>query len=190
MPQYRILRSPDPDDGGATTVDDTVTLTRAEYDALQASLLVPDVGNVEELAAVAKADAWERAFKETLRERELATALAGRPLVPGGAEQLIKLWRDDFDVVEEGGEFKVSARDGKPVGQAVAERLSRPEYAHFCPPTSRGGTASGPLGRPLPTAAASASPRNLGERVIQQWRETAAARSEDPNAPIGLRRRL
>ncbi|MEO6808393.1 MAG: hypothetical protein ABI353_04705, partial [Isosphaeraceae bacterium] len=148
MSQYRILKSPDPDDGGATIVDDQVTLTRAEYDALQASSLVPEPGNAEESAALAKSDSWERAFKETLRERELAKALAGRPLVPGGAEQLIKLWRDDFDVIEEGGEFKVSGRDGRRVSEAVAERLSSPEYAHFCPPTSRGGTASGLSGRP------------------------------------------
>lgn len=144
MPQYRILRSPDPEDGGATTDGDRVVLTRAEYDALRASTLVSESRNAEESAARARAEGWERAFKETLRERELAKALAGRPLVPGGAEQLIKLWRDDFDVIEQEGEFKVSARDGRQVGQAVAERLSSPEYAHFCPPTSKGGTAARP----------------------------------------------
>ena len=85
----------------------------------------------------------EQTCKSAVRERELATALAGRPLVAGAAAQLIRLWRDDFDVYEEGGAYKVSAKDGRTVGQVVGDWLTSSEYSHFCLPTSRGGTVPG-----------------------------------------------
>jgi hypothetical protein len=130
----------------------------------------------------------ERACRSAMRDRELATALAGKPLVPGAVAQLIKLWRDDFDVYEEGGEYRVTAREGRAVGQAVAERLSSPEYAHFCLPSSRGGAGARDANRPA-TAVAGNAPRNLGEAVLVDWRKGAAARSSDLAKPIGLGRR-
>src|SRR5205823_1195055 len=122
--------------------DDLVTIPRSELLALRASR-----ERQEELACEAsdrarKASDWERACKEAIRDRELATALAGRPLVPGSASQLIQLWRDDFDVIEVAGELRAVSRDGRPVMKAVIDRLSEPEYAHFSPPTSRGGSGS------------------------------------------------
>jgi hypothetical protein len=133
-----------------------------------------------------KAAEWERSYKAALRDLELATALAGRPLVPGAASQLIKLWRDDFDVYEEQGVLKVASRDGRAIVQAVAERLAGSEYAHFCQPTSRGGTAqSGPT-RTANAGPAVSVPRTLGEAAILRWREGADRQAEGTGAPIGL----
>lgn len=132
-----------------------------------------------------RASEWERSYKAAMRDAELATALAGRPLVPGAAAQLVKLWRDDFDVYEERGVLKVAARDGRSVNQAIGERLAAPEYAHFCQAASRGGSAtpggtrSGFSGSTVPT------PRTLGEAAILRWRE-GVGRHEAGVAPIGL----
>lgn len=132
-----------------------------------------------------RASEWERSYKGALRDLELATALAGRPLVPGAAAQLIKLWRDDFDVYEEQGVLKVAARDGRAVGQAVAERLAAPEYAHFSQAASRGGSAMPGGPRPGPSSPATPAPQTLGEAAIRRWRE-GAGRHDEGVAPIGL----
>jgi hypothetical protein len=129
----------------------------------------------------------ERACKEAVRDRELATALAGKPLVAGAAAQLIKLWRDDFDAYEDGGQFKVAAKDGRPVAQVVGEWLGAPEFAHFCLPSSKGGTGARGVERPA-AAAPPAAPRNLGEAVVMRWREDPLARPNNLLKPIGLRR--
>jgi hypothetical protein len=132
-----------------------------------------------------RASEWERSYKAALRDLELATALAGRPLVPGAAAQLIKLWRDDFDVYEEHGVLKVTARDGRAVVQAVAERLAAPEYAHFCQAASRGGSATPGGSRLGPPGAAASGPQTLGEAAIRRWRESVG-RHDQGTAPIGL----
>lgn len=130
----------------------------------------------------------ERACRSAVKERELATALAGRPLVPGAAGQLIRLWRDDLDVSEGESGYEVVARDGRTVAQAVSEWLASPEYSHFCQPSSRGGTASRDASRPADRQGAPAAPRNLGEAVVMRWREESTARGESLSRPIGLRR--
>ncbi len=129
----------------------------------------------------------ERIYHSAVRDRELATALAGRPLVPNAAEQLIKLWRDDFEVVNEGGALEVLASDGRKLAAAVAERLDRPEYAHFVLPSSRGGTRGGSVVN-TPTPPTAPTPRNLGEAVIQKWRNDSSLRKPEQGSTIGLGR--
>jgi hypothetical protein len=130
----------------------------------------------------------ERTCRTALRDRALAVALCGLPLVTGAAPQLIKLWRDDFDVYEENGEYRVSARDGRTVEQTVSDWLTRTEYAHFCLPSSRGGAGLKEGHRPATPGAADRAPRNLGESIVMQWRKDALARTSDPAKPIGLGR--
>jgi hypothetical protein len=209
----RILRSLDSELDGGLPADELVTISRAELDELRAracdefsSRLDPDESEVarsefaetlktreaahsrELVVREQKSVELERAYKSALRDRELATALVGKPLVPGAASQLIKLLRDDFEVVDEDGEIRVLARDGLPVDQAVSARLAGPEFAHFCLPSSRGGTGSKGQNRsaappPRPTA-----PRNLGEAVLIQWRE-AVSRPQTSPTPSGWGRR-
>jgi hypothetical protein len=181
--------------------DELVTISRWELEALrgkakgfapgavmepESTPAPPKSTNREDEVRERKAAEMERAFKAAIRDRELATALAGRPLLPGAAVQLIKLWRDDFDVIEVGGEFIVSARDGRPVARAVGERLSEAEYAHFSPPSSRGGASAKGSGRSM---SVESMPRTLGEAVLRQWRETASTKQDPASGPIGLRRR-
>jgi hypothetical protein len=130
----------------------------------------------------------DRACKIAVCERDLATVLAGKPLVSGAAAQLTKLWRDDFDVYEEGGAYKVMARDGRPVGQVVSQLLASPEYFHFCLPSSRGGTGAQGASRPQDAVANPKGPKNLGEAVVMKWREESATRPDNFLKPIGLRR--
>ncbi len=181
--------------------EEVVTISRWELDALRAKASgaapravaeAPEpeaaAARVEEQGRDGKAADLEKAYRAAVRDRELATALAGRSLVPGAAAQLIKLWRDDFDVHEADGELRVTARDGRTVAKAVAERLGEAEFAHFCPPASRGGAAAKAPNRPGSTGPAT-PPRNLGDAVLQHWRESASARSDPSSRPIGLRRR-
>jgi hypothetical protein len=132
--------------------------------------------------------ALERACKTAVRERELATILAGKPLVAGAAAQLIKLWRDDFDVFEEDAAYTVTARDGRPVAEVVSELLGSTEYSHFCLATSRGGTGARGGSRPHDAVVNTARPKNLGEAIVMKWREESAAQPDNLLKPIGLRR--
>jgi hypothetical protein len=131
----------------------------------------------------------ERAYRIALRDRALAVALCGRPLVAGAAAQLIRLWQDDFDVYEENGDYQISARDGRTIEQAVTDWLARPDYAHFCLPSSRGGAGPKEGHRSAARSAVDGAPRNLGEAIVLQWRKEAVTRTNDPNRPIGLGRR-
>lgn len=135
-----------------------------------------------------KVEHWQGAYKAAVRDRELATALAGRPLVPGAASQLVRLWRDDLEVIEEEGKVRVVSRDGRPVQKAVADWLSSPEFAHFRAPTTRGGTRPPSESRGPTHPSTPAGPRTLGENVLQQWRATSTGPT-NPSTPVGLGRR-
>lgn len=176
-----------------------VSLSREEYEELKASASRSNNGSPipqfeeealrNELALrETRVVALEKKFRETLRDRELATALAGRPLVPGAATQLIKLWQDDFDVYEERGEYRVSSNDGRNVAKAVADRLASSEFAHFCLPVSRGGSPSAEATNIVSASSPNGNPKTLGEAILAQWRDSAR-RPKDVSAPFGLARR-
>jgi len=200
-----IEDGPGPGPADAGLADEVVTVSRAELEGLRALAAVGSAPRdatdgdpaarreramTDELTARDRKVAdLESAYRRAIRDRELATALAGRPLVSGAASQLISLWRDDFDVYEESGEYKVAARDGRAVSQWVADRLSHSDYAHFCLAPSRGG--SGAKGLSQSGAAdglAAPAARTLGEAVISQWRESAARAGPSPG-PAGWGRR-
>ncbi len=166
----RILRSPDVESDGGSPDDEVVTISRAELDELRAraeggpasrpgpadrpsgreefaeALKAREAAHSREIAArEQKATELERAYKAALRDRELATALVGKPLVAGAAAQLIKLWRDDFEVVDDDGEIRVLARDGRAVDQAVADGSTAPSSPTSASP--RRGAGPGPRGR-------------------------------------------
>ena len=207
MRPSRILLAPDfSESGGVPDADVLVTISRAELDELRAlaaagvapsptgidapaepsgAALAREAAFLGEIAAKdRKAAELDRAYKEALLDRELATALVGKPLVPGAASQLIRLWRDEFEAIDEGGSIRVLARDGRAVEQAVADRLAGPDFAHFCLPSSRGGTGTKGQNRSAVTSPTPAAPRTLGEAVLMRWRE-AAARSPGPTPNPG-----
>jgi len=198
----RILRSPDLESGGGPPADDLVTISRAALDELRSRAAqepraepadvagAREAAHSREIAAKdLRAAELERAYKAALLDRELATALVGKPLVPGAATQLIRLWRDEFEAVDEGGSIRVLTRDGRGVAQAVADRLAGPEFAHFCLPSSRGGTGAKGQNRSATPDTPPSAPRTLGEAVIMRWREAAArAPGSPPNAGWGRHR--
>ena len=210
-----VLRALDPDSGGGgnegTAGDEVVTISRAELEELRAkvnglatpdaklndsrtewaeALKIRDAEYSRELAETERrATALERAYKSALLDRELATALVGKPLVPGAAAQLICLWRDAFEVIDDAGTIRVTSREGRSVDQAVADRLAGPDFAHFCLPSSRGGTGTRGQNRSATPAAAPASPQTLGETVIHQWRESASRNPTSSGSPGWGRRR-
>ncbi len=195
---------------GASASEELVTITKSELERLHQlaaeAKVAPSAGERGSRPAVEAGDRGltarlskeladrdrkiselEAAYRGSVRDRELAAALAGRALVAGAAAQLIKLWRDEFDAYEEGGRYQVASRDGRSVAQAVNGWLNSPEFAHFCLPTSRGGTAVRDANRPASPAPPTA-PRNLGEAVVQKWRSQAAAQPANLLKPIGLKR--
>lgn len=214
-----ILRAPDPEASGGgnraeegASVADLATIPRAELDELRsrastrdrtaeeaqraaraewaAALQARDAEHARAIAdAERKAAAMERSYKAALLDRELATALAGKPLVAGAATQLIHLWRDAFEVVDADGAIRVVSREGRAVDRAVADRLSSPEFAHFCLPASRGGTAQRGQGRSAAPAPPPAAPRTLGEAVLSRWRDAEVQGTTTSGSPGWGRRR-
>lgn len=152
---------------------------RAKADELSRALALRD----EALAA------RERSYRAAIVDRELLAAMAGRPLVESATQQLLKLWRDEVETYQEGGELKVRSRGGQKVQEAVADWLDRPEYAHFSRPSSRGGTARPGHQSQVHGEASAVSARNLGESVIQQWLQAEAGAASDGSLPVGLHRR-
>jgi hypothetical protein len=150
----------------------------------------------------------ERTAKVALEERakryaldgELSRVLASQPLVPGGAEQLTQLWRNQFTVEPQGDSFNVRTPTFQSVGDFVKAKLGAPEYSHFIRASNpgggtAGGAASGALAQPTPAAnpAAPVEFKNFGEALIaqvkanQQERETLPIGS--PRESFGLRRK-
>jgi hypothetical protein len=133
----------------------------------------------------------DRAFKASLRDRELASALAQHSLLPGAARQLLALVRDQFDVHDEGGQVAVKSRGFDPVDEAVRQILAQPEYAHFLRPTSQGGVGATAAQlthqTPSPLAGALPPPTNLGEAIVQQWQTRRQQATASPGMlPVGL----
>lgn len=202
MLMYRIVMDPEATEGGSTSTEEggrfrlavEAPEPSAERALLEARLQAVESAHAEQLAEQArKSAALERAYKTVVIERELATVLAGRPLVAGAAAQLVKLWRDEFEVIEEGATSRVVAGDGRAAAAVIVERLASAEYAHFSPSSSRGGTAAR-AAVPVPGGGAGSGgpepmPRNLGEATIRRWLEDAARSGSNGSAPIGLNRR-
>jgi hypothetical protein len=116
-----------------------------------------------------------------------AEAAAGFAVRPEARPVLEQLWADHFEVVDDPTRtdaFLVRERATlRPIADVVAERLRQPASAMFLAATNPGGTARpGGVqpGTTPPPAAAVAEPTNLGEALVAQFREVAAA------APIGL----
>jgi hypothetical protein len=120
-------------------------------------------------------------------EKELALALSGESLVPGGAAQLLSLWRDRLVAKpNDRNAFEVASTDGRPVAIAVKEWLKQPEYRHFLTAATRGGIArksEAPAGEYAADANSALQPKSLNEYVIHQWRARSQAFRKDDAWP-------
>jgi hypothetical protein len=130
---------------------------------------------------------------------ELSRVLASQPLVPGGADQLTQLWRNQFTVDAQGDSFAVRTPTFQTVQDFVAASLARPEYAHFLRPQNpTGGTAGqtggGNLTTPTPAANPPAPPnfKNFGEAIVAQVQASRLAGGQNPamnpTVAFGLKR--
>lgn len=109
-------------------------------------------------------------------KRSLTQALAGHDLVEGGAEQLLRLWADDFSVEDDGDGFKVRSKaDLREPAAVVAERLAGKGYSHFVRAASRGGVASNGS-RPAPTQGQGdpQQPLTLAQKIAAQQKALRA----------------
>jgi hypothetical protein len=156
----------------------------AEVKALQAKGQVEAAFNLQREQAQFELEAERKRLKD-IEERtkryaldtELARALAGQPLVPGGADQLTQLWRHQFAVEAQGDRFAVRAPDFQPVGSWIVAQLGRPEYSHFLRAENSGiATITGATTQLAQTlhgqaAAANTGPRNLGDAIAIQMKD-------------------
>jgi hypothetical protein len=146
---------------------------------------------------LAKGAVEERAKRYAL-DGELSRALSSQPLVQGGAEQLMQLWRNQFTVEAQGDSFSVRTPTFQSVGDFVSQQLAKPEYAHFVRASNPGGgTAGAPggggLSAPTPPgkSAPEPQPKNFGEAIIYTIQAAQKANAADPRLnpaqPMGLR---
>ncbi len=128
-------------------------------------------------------------------DSELSRALSGENLVPGGVEQLSRLFRGDFVVEPQGSAFQVRTPTYQSVPEYIKAQLGRPEYAHFLRAQNPGGgTASGQPTQTPPAAADPAppapQPRNMGEAVILHMQGLQKVQGDgraNMGLPLGLR---
>jgi hypothetical protein len=132
----------------------------------------------------------ERAKRYAL-DGELARTLASQPLVPGGADQLTQLWRNQFNVEPQGDTFAVRTATMQSVTDFVTTQLGRAEYAHFLRATNpAGGTGgSSPASQAAHTPAANQAPppepRNMGEAIAMNMAGIAKRSAQNAVATGG-----
>lgn len=103
-------------------------------------------------AEAERAAKLEQRAKTSTLQRDLASAIAGHPILAGKAAQLQRLLSDGLEVVEDGEGWKTQSLDGKDVAEYVAEALASDEYSHFIQAEKRGGTGAKGGSTPAPTA--------------------------------------
>jgi hypothetical protein len=113
----------------------------------------------------------ERNWLTAERDRELASALAGLPLLEGDApNQFRRLIADDFEarLSTDGRVSVVERATGRPVADVVRERGQSPAYAHFMRARGQGGTGAAEA-RP-PATGSTEAPATLGQALLSQHR--------------------
>ncbi len=126
-----------------------------------------------------QAEIQQRAQQYAL-DSELSRVLAAENLVPGGVEQLARLFRGEFVVEPQGNAFAVRTPTYQSVPDFIKAQLGRPEYSHFLRAQNPGGgTASG---QPVQAAQTPpASPRRAPAEEHGRGRHPAYA--EPPESP-------
>jgi hypothetical protein len=160
-------------------VEDT---RRADQERIEQQRKLAESGKIKELVEQhateldrerKKVAAEAARYRQSERARELALALSGHKLVKGAAEQLTRLWADEFDVIESGDGFQVRSKDLKAPRDWVAERLAMEEYAHFVQAESRGskGGAQGQAAAPTPGGGGQQRRMDLSEDLVNRVKQ-------------------
>lgn len=128
-------------------------------------------------------------------DSELSRTLAAENIVPGGVEQLTRLFRGEFVVEPQGHAFAVRTPTYQSVPDFIKAQLGRPEYAHFLRAQNPGGgTAAGQPVQATQTPPANPAfapqPRNMGEAVILHMQGLQKAQGDarsNMHLPMGLK---
>lgn len=134
----------------------------------------------------AKAESEGRAKAYALTG-ELSRALAGQPLVDGGADVLTELWAKHFVVEPKGNTYEVrNPQTYQSPGEFIASQLALPKFAHFLRATTQGGVgapgASATTATPPATTPEPHQPATGGEALI--LKALAARRAMGPNPSL------
>jgi hypothetical protein len=129
-----------------------------------------------------QAEIQQRAQQYAL-DSELSRTLAAENLVPGGVEQLTRLFRGEFVVEPQGNAFAVRTPTYQSVPDYIKAQLGRPEYSHFLRAQNPGGgTAAGQPVQAAQTPPANPpfapQPRNMGEAVIMHMQSIQKAQGD------------
>jgi hypothetical protein len=163
--------------------DEAEALKRGEYEKLLAA------SADREARAQEKSRESEERAKRTTRDRELAIALSAHNLRPGAAKQLTKLLSDELEVVPDSdGGYQVRSKDRRTVTDFIDETLKSPEYDSFVAAVARSGVAAGGATKASPTAEAQAAPpKNLGEAIMNVFKEVRSNPDNSISAPRGFK---
>lgn len=142
-------------------------------------------------AAIAqKAQTEERAKRHVLTGT-LAQELARHNLVPGGAEQLTKIWQENFVVEPKGESFEVRTTDYQQVGTFIGAMLGRPEFTHYLRATTAGGvgapgaSASAPTPTSTQNVSTASEGKDIGEALIAKTLKARKAMNPHPHLTGG-----
>ena len=116
-----------------------------------------------------------------------ARALANATLVPGAANHLAKLLREELEAVEAGEAYAVKSRDGKAVADFVKAKLAEPEFAIYLPASSRGGAGGGGSTPPPSGGGNDGKPLSVEEQILANWNARRAAEGNGFHGSQGLR---
>lgn len=142
---------------------DQIEQQRAEETRIAKEQALIEKGRFEEVIK-SRAEAYEaekrktieldRRFRNAEKTRAMTAALSRPDLMDHAAEDLAKLWADEFETADgPDGSFLVRHKsDGRDPATVIAERLATPRYAAFVRASNRGGVAVGG-NTPAPTEA-------------------------------------
>jgi hypothetical protein len=141
-----------------------------------------EIKSEEDNRSRSEIELWRSRYASMAVERELAIALSGESLLPGVAVQLIQLMRERVVTkFSDNNGLEVVSLDGRCVAESVKEWLKQPEFQHFRPAITRGGTASRTEAQVTERTIGDINKeKSLNEIVINQWRQ----RQNQPSAQI------
>jgi|GEM_PF-6408353 len=122
--------------------------------------------------------------KKLAIKSEIHAAFAGHDLYEGSAEDLLKLWSDEFEATADGDSWVVRSKDGRPVKDVINERLASPRYWNHVKATARSGAGggNGHVPAPTPPSDPNAEPKNY-----EEWKKRALGTDQrDSGLTVGL----
>jgi hypothetical protein len=137
----------------------------------------------------------EQAADKSIVDAALSAAIGPHPIRDNARGHLMQILRGDVVLSPDGlGGKTVAGRDGKPIADAVREKLATPEFGHFLN-TDGQGSSPAPLGTPpAGQAAYGRGEMKLADAILADFvtQEAAKPGGGDPRLdltkPFGIQR--